>query len=411
MCEHGPNQRWYRDLSPSVRICGQRAFLFLGGMYLNKHDVFISYKSEEYTEASWVKAVLEENGFTCWMAPASIPGGSSYADEIYEAISSCGVFVLILSSHAQNSIWIKKELDIALNTKKVILPFAIEDCKLQNAFNLYLTDVQRYYAYESRVTAIQQMIQRIRSVINADGSISTKVPNISVPQQTAVDSKGGKHYLGMAILIAVYFLGLLLPLFLYLMKQKFNLFLRIVYFIWILCGILWFQNRIETHPKLAGLCFGTIKESDLSSHPKVIYSNLVSVFGNKPFISDKCPEGFVSYYTLRLIEFGSWDGEKVNYLKIHFKPGFEYYDPSVLYLHTLSRGSQAVKMLIRQGFVLSPPPNCFPQNTVYLNKGDLHICLYHKKRALRGAIIYHCPVEDIQNHYQGEWNEKESFSE
>jgi hypothetical protein len=68
-------------------------------------------------------------------------------------------------------------------------------------------------------------------------------------------------------------------------------------------------------------------------------------------------------------------------------------------------------MLIRQGFVLSKPPECFPQNNLYLRKGDLHICLYHKKRSLRGAVIYQCSTDEIKNHYQGEWNEKESFSE
>ena len=37
-------------------------------------EVFISYKSEEYDEALWIKNVLETNGVSCWMAPACIPG-------------------------------------------------------------------------------------------------------------------------------------------------------------------------------------------------------------------------------------------------------------------------------------------------------------------------------------------------
>ena len=61
-------------------------------------DVFISYKAEELEEASWVKSVLENNGISCWMAPACIPGGSNYAVEIPQAIRQAKVFVLILSS-------------------------------------------------------------------------------------------------------------------------------------------------------------------------------------------------------------------------------------------------------------------------------------------------------------------------
>ena len=97
------------------------------------HDIFISYKSEEYPEASWVKSVLEENGLSCWMAPMSIPGGSSYAEEIEDAIENCRVYVLILSQKAQESKWVQKELDMALNREKVILPFMIENCRLQKA--------------------------------------------------------------------------------------------------------------------------------------------------------------------------------------------------------------------------------------------------------------------------------------
>ena len=70
------------------------------------YDVFISYKSEEAENAKWLKAVLEINGLSCWMAPDSIPGGSSYAQEIEQAIYDCGVLVLLLSEKAQKSIWI-----------------------------------------------------------------------------------------------------------------------------------------------------------------------------------------------------------------------------------------------------------------------------------------------------------------
>lgn len=32
-------------------------------------DVFISYKSEEFQEADWVRQQLESGGISCWMAP------------------------------------------------------------------------------------------------------------------------------------------------------------------------------------------------------------------------------------------------------------------------------------------------------------------------------------------------------
>ncbi len=37
------------------------------------HDVFISYKSEDDAEASWLKQILEKNGIHCRIAPDDIP--------------------------------------------------------------------------------------------------------------------------------------------------------------------------------------------------------------------------------------------------------------------------------------------------------------------------------------------------
>ena len=93
-------------------------------------DVFISYKAEEFNDANWIRTVLETNGLSCWMAPASIPGGSSYAAEIPKAIRAAKVFVLVLSEKCQLSRWVPRELDQAINEGKTILPFMLENCQL-----------------------------------------------------------------------------------------------------------------------------------------------------------------------------------------------------------------------------------------------------------------------------------------
>ena len=64
---------------------------------------FISYKTDDLHEALWVKEKLGEKGVPCWMAPDSIPGGSSYAQEIPKAIRNCFAFILILSEKTLKS--------------------------------------------------------------------------------------------------------------------------------------------------------------------------------------------------------------------------------------------------------------------------------------------------------------------
>lgn len=131
-------------------------------------DVFISYKSEEFQEADRVRQQLESGGISCWMAPNSITGGASYATEIPQAIRGCRVFVLILSRRAQLSQWVPKELDQAINCGKIIMPFMLENCPLEDDFSFYLSNVQRYPAYEGREAAMQRMLREIRMLLGCD---------------------------------------------------------------------------------------------------------------------------------------------------------------------------------------------------------------------------------------------------
>ncbi|MBR6951104.1 MAG: leucine-rich repeat domain-containing protein [Oscillospiraceae bacterium] len=133
-------------------------------------DVFISYKAEEFDEADRVRNELEENGLSCWMAPMSIPGGSSYAVEIPQAIREAKVFVLILSEKTQTSRWVPRELDQAINEGKTILPFMLENCPLRDEFSFYLSNVQRYAAYENRSAVMKKMIRQIRSIVGPENS-------------------------------------------------------------------------------------------------------------------------------------------------------------------------------------------------------------------------------------------------
>ena len=128
-------------------------------------QVFISYKAEEAREAESVKQVLETNGISCWLAPASIPGGSNYAREIPKAIHDCKVFVLLLSEKAQSSKWVPRELDQAVNENKVIMPFMLENCSLQDDFNFYLSNVQRYKAYENKSATLKKMVMEINAIL------------------------------------------------------------------------------------------------------------------------------------------------------------------------------------------------------------------------------------------------------
>ena len=127
--------------------------------------VFISYKVEEYNAAKAVKDHLEANAIPCWMAPMSIKGGMSYAQEIPPAIENCSVFLLMLSEKAQESKWVPREVDQAINHEKLIMPYMMENCPLRSDFSFYLTNVQRYEAFRDPEETLDRMTRDIQNAL------------------------------------------------------------------------------------------------------------------------------------------------------------------------------------------------------------------------------------------------------
>lgn len=138
-----------------------------------KSDVFISYSSKEYETANIVRQTLKSNKIKCWMAPESIPAGSNYSREIPKGIRESQIFLLILSSSSQDSIWVSREIDQALNERKIIIPFQIEDFKLNDSFNFYLSQVQRITAFTQLQDSLNKLVEKIKAIINIENDNNT----------------------------------------------------------------------------------------------------------------------------------------------------------------------------------------------------------------------------------------------
>lgn len=142
-------------------------------------DVFISYKSEDFEQAEALRLMLESRSIGCWMAPQSIPGGSSYAAEIPPAIKACKVFLLVFTAKTQRSRWVSRELDQAINQSKVILPLMLEDCPMGDEFGFYLTNIQHYEGYRNREAVLERLITDIFAALGRE-----VVPPPEVPAET-----------------------------------------------------------------------------------------------------------------------------------------------------------------------------------------------------------------------------------
>ena len=169
-------------------------------------EVFISYKSEEASKAYAIKSVLEKNNISCWMAPESIPDGSDYTHEIPVAIRNCKVFLVLISKISQTSIWVKNEVDTAVNSNKVVIPYMLEECELTDEFNFLLTGRQRVDAYHKKEEKLRRLVKRIQIELAAENDVD------SVGMNTNINANDTNKYSKTIVAIAISLL-ILVPLF------------------------------------------------------------------------------------------------------------------------------------------------------------------------------------------------------
>ena len=132
--------------------------------------IFISYSSKDYDKASELRASLLEKGLECWMAPESIMPGSDYATEIPNAIEKCTTFIILLSGSSQSSVWVPKELDLALTLEKPIVPIKIDKSTTKASFLFRLTNIQIIDAQENLKNTYLGLESREKPVIREDVS-------------------------------------------------------------------------------------------------------------------------------------------------------------------------------------------------------------------------------------------------
>ncbi len=136
--------------------------------------IFISYSSKNQNFANAIKNLLSNEGIRTWMAPGDIPTGSSYLREINQAVKNCSCFLLLLSEASQGSQWVTKELERAVNYRKVIFPVQIEDVILNDEFEFALSACQ--VVAINKIDRDNSEIQKLLKSIVSLAGVEEKTP-------------------------------------------------------------------------------------------------------------------------------------------------------------------------------------------------------------------------------------------
>jgi len=104
--------------------------------------LFISHAHDDADAAARIVAYLESHGMPCWISSRDIPPRAIYADAITEAMQACSACVVLLTSAANQSKALKRELELASHYEKPFIPIRVDGVEPAAGLDYYLRNTQ-----------------------------------------------------------------------------------------------------------------------------------------------------------------------------------------------------------------------------------------------------------------------------
>ena len=152
-------------------------------------EVFISYASKDRERILHLVERLESAGVSVWIDQMSIEGATMWSQEIVSAIRNCKVLILAISGNSADSKNVVKELALASEGHKNILPVYLESVEVPESMAYQLAGIQRVEFFEGNDDSGQQ------SVIRALAKLGVKVSEeaSTAAGETKRTIKGASH--------------------------------------------------------------------------------------------------------------------------------------------------------------------------------------------------------------------------
>lgn len=110
--------------------------------------LFTSYAHLDSETVVHITDELREAGYDVWIDSSGIQGGDLWVEEITQAIIDCDYFLLFISSHSVKSDHVRRELEIAFEETKKILPLRLEKVDFPTRWRYQLAGIQ-YIDYQT----------------------------------------------------------------------------------------------------------------------------------------------------------------------------------------------------------------------------------------------------------------------
>ena len=153
-------------------------------------EVFVSYSSLDRDRVMPVVESLRGNGISVWVDEGNIHAADLWSEQIVQAIADCRVMVVMLSQNSTDSHNVVKEVMLASEQKKALLPVYLEPADIPAKLQYQLAGIQHLELYgENEQQVLEDLANGlVKRGISLDGeataSQSTTVKRHERPRPT-----------------------------------------------------------------------------------------------------------------------------------------------------------------------------------------------------------------------------------
>lgn len=162
------------------------------GFVAMKYDVFISYSRKDAAVVNSFVKSMTSAGYTIWMDIDGIETGDEFKKKIVSAIKESQVFVFFSSQVSNVSPWTVKEVNVAVNLKKTIIPIKLDNAVYDDSILFDLAGLDYIQCNKGRgdSVAVSKLIGTLKNKIGPGNASLHKVEDSEpLESQTAASGK------------------------------------------------------------------------------------------------------------------------------------------------------------------------------------------------------------------------------
>lgn len=131
-----------------------------------KYDVFISYSRKDENIVKEICQLLDDKAISYWLDRNNIHMGGKFMADIVDAINHSSITLFVSSIDSNHSIYTAKEVALAFNAGKYIIPYKIDNSSFSKNLQFVMTDLNCINAVPYSLQKAEELVNDIESLLH-----------------------------------------------------------------------------------------------------------------------------------------------------------------------------------------------------------------------------------------------------